>query len=110
MANETGSILVDHGWLRLLGARSALIQDGLPARNGLAVNSVSHAHSGAGPRTIFYFAPDTLDWMETSSAGFPQWAITQAPSAFYADLRWPKWEQEGVALDGDHRISVHPML
>jgi len=67
---------------------------------------------GAGPRTTYYFAPDTLSWMdmEMSHADFLQWAITQDLSAFYADLRWPNWEQEVAALDGDHGISFYPML
>jgi hypothetical protein len=67
---------------------------------------------GAGPRTTFYFAPDTLDWMdmEMSHADLLYWAITQDLSAFYAELRWPGWEQEVAALDGDHGISFYPML
>jgi hypothetical protein len=132
MAFETGGILVDHGWLRLLGASSARMRDDLLAWNGLTSNSVPHALSGAmivahdvvggffaanlgafgaGPRTIFYFAPDTLTWMdmEMSHADFLQWAITQDLSAFYADLRWPGWEQE-TPVDGNHGISFYPML
>jgi hypothetical protein len=133
MAYETGGILVEHGWLRLLGASSVRMQDGVLAWNGLPPESVSNplpramivAHDavggffaanlgafGAGPRTIYYFAPDTLDWMdmEMSHADYLQWAITQDLSAFYADLRWPNWEQEIEALDGDHGISFYPML
>ncbi len=133
MAYETGGVLVDHGWLRLLGASSAHMKDGLLAWNGLVTNSVSHVLSGAmivahdvvggffavnlgafgtGPRTILYFAPDTLRWMDTeiSYADFLQWAITRDLSAFYADLRWPNWEQELAALDGDYGISFYPML
>jgi Protein of unknown function DUF2625 len=133
MAYETGGILVDRGWLRLLGASSARIQDGLLAWNGLTRESIPRPLSGAmivahdvvggffavnlgalraGPRTVFYFAPDTLDWMdmEISYSDFLHWAITQDMSVFYADLRWPGWEQEVPAVDGDHGFSFYPVL
>jgi hypothetical protein len=133
MAFETGGILVDHGWLRLLGASSGRMRDGLLAWNDLAPESVPNplpgamivAHDavggffaanlgafGAGARTIYYFAPDTLHWMDMSMslADFLRWAITQELSAFYTDLRWPNWEQEVAALDGDHGISFYPMV
>jgi hypothetical protein len=133
MAYETGGILVDHGWLRLLGASSARMRDDLLAWNGLASDSVPHALSGAmivahdvvggffaenlgafgaGARMIYYFAPDTLNWMDMgmSHADFLQWAITQDLSEFYSDLRWPGWEQETSPVDGDHGISFYPML
>jgi Protein of unknown function DUF2625 len=133
MAYETGGIVVDHGWLRLLGASSVRMQNGLLAWNALALNSVPSllpgamivAHDavggffaanlgafGTGPRTVFYFAPDTLTWMdmEMSYSDFLQWAIMQNLSAFYADLRWPGWEQDMAAVDGDHGYSFFPML
>jgi len=40
LAWETGGILLDHGWLRILGAASDRMQDGLLAWNGVAADSV----------------------------------------------------------------------
>lgn len=133
MAYETGGILVDHGWLRLLGTSSDGMRDSLLTWNNVREQSIDSplanamiiAHDavggffaanlgafGNGPRSIFYFAPDTLRWMdlELSYSDFLRWAISEDLNSFYADLRWTGWEQEVSALDGDHGLTFWPML
>jgi hypothetical protein len=133
MAYETGGISVDNGWLRLLGANSAWMHDGLLAWNGFGDNAVPLRLAGAfliahdvlggffatnlgafgpGPATVFYFAPDSLQWtdLKRSYTVFLEWALTGDVRRFYRTLRWPGCEQEVAAVDGDHGLLFWPML
>ncbi len=133
MAYETGGILVDAGWLRLPGSGAESMRDALLEWNGYGEYPVSDTLAGAfiiahdvlggffainlgafgeGPWSVFYFAPDTLKWMdmEMSHADFLHWAITGDIDGFYAGQRWPNWEQDVAALDGDHGLLFWPML
>lgn len=133
MAYETGGMLVDSGWLRLLGSQSDAMQLGLLAWNGLAEVAIPRppegslivAHDalggffavnlgafGEGPRTIHYFAPGTLRWgdLGLTYADFLHWAITGDLATFYAQQRWEGWESETRALNGDQGFSFWPML
>ena len=111
---NSGGLVIDHGWLRVLGGG----HDGLPDVADKMDPSTGHlvvafdvmggqftwmaAQPGARP-TVHYFGPNDLarqdlglgygDWLDAMLAG----AMTQ----FYETLRWPGWETEvaGVALD-----------
>jgi hypothetical protein len=131
---HTGGMLIDQGWLRLLGSghprlprtmqewnrgRSTdsagaslgfwLIADdvvgGFFALNGGAV--------GPGNGQVFYFAPDTLQWEPMNGMNYSQflvWAFSEGLARFYAHLRWPGWEGEVSALGGDRAMSFYPFL
>jgi hypothetical protein len=130
MALETAGILVDHGWLRLLGAGGDQVR-GLAAWNGLgepalgetldraflvahdAVGGFFALDGGAfgGPEGgVFYFAPDTLDWepLERGYGDFVHWALAGDADGFYADLRWPGWQEELGAAGADEGFSLYP--
>ena len=131
-ALETGGILVDHGWLRLLGSGHARLPDTLLTWNGLgepaigvpleggfvvAVDVLGGVFAlnggGLGPETgIYYFAPDSLRWeaLGCSHLAFVEWALTGDLARFYASVRWPGWEQELAALEPAQGISVYPFL
>ncbi len=133
LAWETGGILLNYGWLRILGAASDRMRDGLLAWNGLATDSVPDliphafmvAHDVAGgffamdggafgttARQVHYFAPGTLKWENLALAftDFVHWALTGDLDKFYADIRWPGWEQEVAQMTGDQGFSFWPML
>jgi hypothetical protein len=133
LAWETGGILVDHGWLRLLGATSDRMRDGVLAWNGLTTEHVAHlpgqafmvAHDVAGgffamdggafgttTHDVHYFAPDSLTWehLGCSLTDFVHWALSGDLAGFYASVRWPGWEQEVVEMTGDQGMSFWPML
>lgn len=131
-ALETGGVLVDHGWLRLLGSGHARLPDTLLTWNGLgepaqgapleggfvvAVDVLGGVFAlnggGLGPETgIYYFAPDRLRWeaLRCSHLAFVEWALTGDLARFYASMRWPGWEQELAALEPAYGISVYPFL
>jgi hypothetical protein len=126
LAFHTGGLMVDHGWLRVLGAGgdrlpravdtwNAIGQTGLRFPEGLLV-----ADDAAGgffawfnqPRTIHYLAPDTLKW-EDLGLGHTEWLaamLTDGLAKFYAELRWEGWQDEVRGLDGASAISFQPFL
>lgn len=126
VAHGTGGVLVDHGWLRFLGAghprltrnladwnkgRSSgflLVADdaagGFFAINGGAL--------GANAGDVCYFAPDTLEWesLDLGYTDFFQWSLSERLQDFYADLRWPGWQADMDSLAADQGFGFYPFL
>ncbi|MEZ6184475.1 MAG: DUF2625 family protein [Planctomycetota bacterium] len=128
---ETGGLLVDHGWVRVLGGGGA----GLPALDawnrcvdarpqrlpgalvvGWDVLGGFFALNGGafgGPvGQVFYFAPDALEW-ESFEGGYSDWLsflLAGDLAPFYGDARWPGWEQEAAGVPGDRALNVLPWL
>ncbi|MHA4951192.1 DUF2625 family protein [Micromonospora sp. SD19] len=111
---NSGGLVVDHGWLRVLGGG----HDGLPDVAAEMVAGVGRpvvafdvmggqfawlqAEPGARP-TVHYFGPEDLAWQDLE-LGYGEWLeamLAGAVTGFYEGLRWPGWEAEvaGVALD-----------
>lgn len=123
IALHTGGLLVDHGWLRVLGAgcdrlpRTLASWNGAPPRlaSGLLVADDVLGGSFAwfrDPRTIHYFGPDALRW-EDLGLGYTDWLASMLGDglgAFYASLRWEGWAHEVSALSGDRALLVWPPL
>ena len=130
---ETGGLLMDHGWLRILGSghprlpRSlaawnegrTVFGDGNPPGYLLVADDVLggfFAINGGslGPElgSLFYFAPDSLKW-ECLNRGYSEillWWLQGDVAAFYESLRWPGWEQEVNTVGGDQAIFIFPFL
>jgi hypothetical protein len=133
LALNCSGVLVDDGWLRLLGAGGAALAD-LATTNGLgdedATGSApSHlvfgfdvlggtfAINGRGldapPGDICYFAPDSLEWMPLGLAGlgeFLPWALAGGLDESFAGLRWPGWRAQTRPLAPEQGIAVYPPL
>lgn len=133
IAHETGGLLVDHGWLRLLGAGCARLPRGLADWNGLVAEPPKLRLDGAmlvgddvvggffalngggfeGPAgNVFYLAPDTLAWedLERGYSDWVYWTFNGELDLFYENARWPGWIEEVAALDGDQGLSIAPFL
>lgn len=139
LAMNTGGVLVDHGWLRILGGGGAGLVD-LASANALARPDVSDSASrppleGGGSLTVAfdvlggrfainrgelpgpeddvcYWGPDTLEWMTlgASHEAFVAWAVSEALGTFYADLRWPGWEGEVEHVAAGEGLICYPFL
>ncbi|MEV6524493.1 DUF2625 family protein [Longispora sp. NPDC051575] len=133
LALHTAGLLVDHGWLRILGAGDQArglpgLLDGTDVSAGqpallvgydvlggrFELNGADPAALGrpGDPGELCYFGPDTLGW-ENLGCGHGQWLswITAGGTTeFYAGLRWPGWEEEISTLAPDQGISVYPFL
>lgn len=134
ICHETGGILVDHGWLRILGAgcprlpralmawnegRVPLSPDGRPLVLLVADDVIGgfFAMNGGGlpdvePGHVAYLAPDTLNW-ESLGVNYSQflcWSWSGRMDGFYGDQRWSGWQAEISDLDGDKAIGIYPFL
>ncbi|HET7843160.1 MAG TPA: DUF2625 family protein [Xanthomonadales bacterium] len=130
IALKTGGILVDGGWVRILGSGCSRLPRAIDSWNGLggalrlprallvgddAVGGFFALNGGGIPgeqEHVFYFAPDSLAW-EDVAASYSDWIwkmFTMDLGVFYADARWPSWRNDVAALAGDEAFSIHPFL
>ncbi|MGE0710764.1 MAG: DUF2625 family protein [Planctomycetota bacterium] len=125
VAYHTGGLLVDRGFLRVLGAGGPRLPRAIDEWNGpggftrcvhgpLVADDVVGGFFAwfAEPQTIHYFAPDTLAWEDTE-LGYSDWLQTMLGdgfAGFYRELRWAGWEQEVAGLGADHTFSWLPPL
>lgn len=132
IAYETGGVLVDDGWLRLLGSGAQRMSGSLRSWNdgtvdtfGLFGKAVLVAHDvvggffalngGAfgGPRGhVHYLSPDTMEWedLELPYSDFLTWAATGDLQTYYADSRWPGWREQVAPLSGGQGVLIYPPL
>ncbi|WP_265522952.1 DUF2625 family protein [Oerskovia flava] len=132
LALHTGGVLVDEGWLRLLGGGGEGLLD-LATANGLGdpteqsaapswlvvavdVLGGTFALNGGGLPgplgDVHYFTTDSLTWFDLGfgQAAFTEWAVSGGTDEFYAGLRWPGWERDLAELTPAEGLSVYPPL
>jgi hypothetical protein len=135
LALHTGGLVVDDGWLRVLGGgdeggllslarANGLPGDGKPPAalvvghdvlgGRFEVNGPEPAVLGrpGRPGEVCYFGADTLEW-EALGAGHGDWLawIAEGGTAeFYESLRWPGWQEETRGLPLSHGITFYPFL
>jgi len=131
---ETGGILIDSGWIRVLGSGSNRLDRSLMDWNKgksfnqfgeqpsflliaddvlggfFAINAGGIDTSGIGK--VFYFAPDNIKWENTkmSYTDFLLFCFKGNLDGYYGGLRWVNWKKETAALDGNSAISFFPFL
>jgi hypothetical protein len=127
IALNAAGILIDHGWLRMLGAGGhARFRRSLPGWNegrseGFyliaddAVGGFFALNGGAlgeDLRKVYFYAPDSLGW-EPCGFGYSQfllWAMSANLAGFYESLRWEGWPSEIEPLTADQVMSVYPFF
>jgi hypothetical protein len=129
---ETGGLLVDGGWLRILGSGHPRLPRSVPAWNRIAWSEPGQGdgvllvaddvlggffalNGGALDgelEHVHYFAPDTLEWesLERGYTDFLAWAFKGDLAQYYEGQRWSGWEEEVAALPGDEAFSIYPFL
>ncbi|MBP2167871.1 hypothetical protein J2125_001063 [Erwinia toletana] len=127
---ETGGILIDNGWLRILGSghsrltrspaawtqskaecqslQALLIAD--DASGGFF--AVNGGGLGEDIGCVYYFAPDSLEWesLEVGYSAFLQWALCGDLALFYQTVRWNGWGEEPLPPAGDEVYAFFPFL
>jgi hypothetical protein len=112
--HETGGILVDQAWLRVLGSGSPRLprvarvdrQWVLVADDVVGGFFALHAPDGE----VRYLAPDTLEWEALGlrySAWF-RWTLTEDLGKFYQDYRARGWEERIRALEPHQSFHIAP--
>lgn len=134
IAHKTGGILVDHGWIKLLGSPHKDIFGDLASWNGLRTKLniplsvledtfiIAYDVSGGffalnggkfgTSTTVFYFAPDGLEWEDTelTYSEFIQWLASGDLQLFYEMCRFEGWQEIVEQLEPDQVLSYYPPL
>jgi hypothetical protein len=134
MILRSGGLLIDDGWLRVLGSPEAPEMslarvNGFPddpdpfwqPTEGLVVaydvlggvfvlNGADPAGRPGKPGQIIYFAPDALRW-EALGIGYQTWLtwlLSGRLEQFYVNVRWPDWREDVQGLDAGQGLSLVP--
>ena len=131
LGHETGGLLVDGGWLRVLGAGSPRLPRDLAGWNRIgetpvrapgallcgddAVGGFFAVNGGAlpaRPGNVCYLPPDSLEWedMELGHSAWVHWACAGDLERFYDNVRWPSWREDLRGLGPDQGFLFDPFL
>jgi len=124
---ETGGILVDNGWLRILGSGSPVLERDLIGWNKnkqagilliaddalggfFALNGGGFGQLTLGK--VYYLSPTTLEWtpLDMGYSEFLAFCFSGDLSKFYDGMRWKGWQHEIAALNGNQGIGCYPFL
>ncbi len=130
---ETGGILVDNGWIRILGSGSEQLKRSLPEWNlGKGITEFGQPSSfllvaddaiggffllnggglGKDLGKIYYWAPDSLEFepLDLTYSDFLNFCFYGDLEEFYKGYRWKTWENDVAKLDGDRVFNFFPYL
>ena len=127
IVHETGGILIDSGWIRILGSGSDRLGRSLPAWNEgrgehgfllVADDAVSGFFAinggalGDDRGKLYYLPPDSLAWtpLGVGYSRFLRRALDPGMDAFYEHLRWEGWPDDVARLHGDRTFAFFPPL
>jgi hypothetical protein len=126
-----GGLIIDGGWLRVLGAGGPEIEHGIvewnvpsagfqPPHGAIIVAhdvlggffAINAGGLPGGIGSTHYLAPDTLRWSDLGLAhvSWVHWMIGGHLEGFYEQFRWPGWEAHLGMVAADDGISVWPPL
>ncbi len=131
---NTGGILIDNGWIRILGSGHARLTRSIPGWNKdksfreygeaagywliaddvlggfFAVNVGTFSRTKLG--IVYYLAPDNLEWedMNMTYSEFLLFCFKGNLEKYYEGFRWKDWQKEVSALPGDKVFMFFPFL
>lgn len=129
----TGGILVDDGWIRILGSGNPKLNRTLPDWNkSKSIEKFGEASPflliaddaiggfyllnggglGKDLGKIYYFSPDNLTYepLGITYSDFLQFCFNNDLDKFYRGKRWSNWRDEVSKLEGDKVFSFYPTL
>jgi hypothetical protein len=130
---STGGILVDHGWIRILGSGHPRLPRSLPDWNkGKSFTefgekptylliaddaaggfyAIDGGEFGGKPGIIWYLSPDTMEWgsLDLTYSQFLHFCFNNDLNEFYAGIRWKTWQQDVPKLSGSECFTFTPPL
>lgn len=130
---ETGGILIENGWIRILGAGSERMKRSLPSWNRGKTFSeygeippymligddavgglfaINGGFLGNDTGKIYYFAPDNLEWekLNIDYSQFLMFCFGSDIGRFYSTLRWQGCEEDIKELAPDYAYIFYPYL
>lgn len=129
----TGGLLIDDGWIRILGSGNLKFNRTLPDWNkGKSFNEFGETPpflliaddaiggfyllNGGGLGTdvgkVYYFSPDNLEYeqLDITYSEFLGFCFNNDLDKFYEGNRWNGWRQEVSKLKGDEVFNFYPFL
>jgi len=130
---NTGGILVDNGWIRILGSGSEKLNRNIAEWNkGKTLEeygdnmpylliaddaiggffAINYGGLGKDIKNVYYLEPNSLTW-QPLGAGYGEFLVfcfDSDLSKFYKGLRWSSWNQFIGNLDGSKTYSFRPYL
>lgn len=127
LAYDTGGLLIDDGWFRLLGSGHTKLPRGLHEWNAPRTDgafylvgddlsggffAINGGAFGDDLGSVYYWPPDSLEWqsLETGFTDFVASFLTPTFEDFYKDLRWPTWREDAQNVSGDQCFAFFPFL
>lgn len=130
---HTGGILIDGGWLRILGSGNKRMTRSIASWNKDKSYTESMAECaflliaddaiggffainagalGSEIGNVYYFAPDTLEWEDLgiSYSDFITFALSGNLAQFYETFRWEGWANDVRNLSPDQAYTFVPFL
>ena len=130
---NTGGIMIDNGWLRILGSGNQRLNRSVPEWNkGKTIAeygdkapylliaddavggffAINYGAFGEDLKHVFYLAPNSLQWepLGLGYTEFIRFCFDSDLSTFYKGLRWSTWNQFIANLDGNKSYSFRPYL
>jgi hypothetical protein len=124
IASNTGGLLIDSGWLRILGGGAPGLpslseeNQGTRAQSHLVVAfdavggrfAIDGGGLGVALGEVCYWGPDTLAWSGIGGghSAFLSWVLEGGLDEFYGSLRWSGWRQDSSSLGVDQGWSLYP--
>lgn len=130
---SSGGLLVDGGWIRILGSGNTKLNRTIPDWNkgksfkefGEPPSFLLVADDAAGgffainggglgkdAGKVYYLSPDNMQWepLELTYTEFLNFCFNGNLADFYKDLRWNEWKIEVAKLDGNLSYNFFPYL
>ncbi len=130
---ETGGLLIDDGWIRILGSGSEKLKRSLPRWNkgksfkdygeppaflliaDDAIGGFFLLNGGALGKDagkIYYFSPDNLEYepLGIGYTDFLHFCFNSDLEKFYQGNRWTGWRNDVSGLEGDNVFNFYPFL
>jgi Protein of unknown function DUF2625 len=126
-AYDTGGLLIDDGWLRLLGSGHPKLTRSIHDWNSTRTDgafylvgddaaggfyAINGGAFGDDLGAVYYWAPDDLEW-ESLGLGHTDFVaafLTKRTEAVYEALRWSNWRDEVKTLPSDRCFAFYPFL
>ena len=129
----TGGLLIDDGWIRILGSGNAKFERTLPDWNkGKSFKEFGDLPSflliaddaiggfyilnggalGTDSGKIYYFSPDNLEYepLDITYSEFLEFCFNNDLDKFYEGNRWKGWREEVSKLKADEVFNFYPFL
>jgi hypothetical protein len=130
---ETGGILIDDGWIRILGSGNEKLNRTLPDWNKgksfkefgdsapfylIADDAIGGFYMlnggglGKDLGKVYYISPDNLEYepLDITYSDFLDFCFNTDLNDFYRNLRWMNWRDEVSKLDGNKVFNFFPPL